>query len=248
MPLVHCTAALGDPTLTVVDVGANVGDSVVLLESYLPGRCRFVCIEPNSEWIPYLTANTAGLPVEIIRSFVGEGQRLAVRPAAPGTAGSKITESGDTSVPLDEICDGREVDLIKVDTDGFDFPTLRSGSRTLRSRSPALFFEWDPVLWNAQGEEPERIFDWLAEFGYRDFCFFTDGGFFYCRTTFKQAETVRSLVAAADSRRGIDGLYWDVFAASSEVCDRAVRHNVDAAHKLSGEVRRWNRLQPSYWQ
>lgn len=37
MPLVHCASALTDPALTVIDVGANIGDSVALLESYLPG-------------------------------------------------------------------------------------------------------------------------------------------------------------------------------------------------------------------
>jgi FkbM family methyltransferase len=251
MPLVHCVVALSNttyPTLTVVDVGANVGDSVVLLESYFPGRCKFVCIEPNNEWIRYLKANTSGLPVEIIPRFIGEGQLLVVRSTAPGTAGSKVAETGDRSLPLDEICDGRQVDLIKVDTDGFDFPILRSGRRTLSSKTPALFFEWDPALWKEQGEEPEDVFDWLTDLGYKDFCFFADGGFFYCRTTCKQVETIRSLVAAADCRRGVDRLYWDVFAASPDVCDRAIQNNVIAAQKLATEVRFWNRLQPTYWQ
>ena len=251
MPLVHCAAALDDPTyptLTVVDVGANVGDSAVLIESHLPGRCKFVCIEPNTEWIPYLKSNTSGLPIEIIPRFLGEGQLLAVKPRDPGSATSKVTETGDRSLPLDEICDGRKVDLIKVITEGFDFPILRSGSRTLSSSRPALYFEWHPALWREQGEEPEGIFDWLAKFGYKDFCFFSDGGFFYCRTTCKQAETIRSLIAAADCRRGVDRLFWDVLAASPEVCDRAIRHNVIAAQKLGTEVRFWNRLQPTYWQ
>jgi FkbM family methyltransferase len=248
MPLVHCAAALSNPTLTVVDVGANVGDSVALLERYLPGRSKYICIEPNSEWIPYLEANTAGLPVEIIRRFVGEGQRLAVRPGDPGTAGSKIAESGDPSVPLDEILAGRQIDLIKVDTDGFDFPILRSGVRTLSSTLPALFFEWDPALWSAQGEKPEAVFDWLADAGYTDFCFFSDDGFLHCRTRHRQAETIQSLVAASASRRNIDNVYWDVLAASADVCDRAIENNLKAARRLSAEVQPWNRLQPAYWQ
>lgn len=210
MALVHCAAALSNSSLTVVDVGANVGDSVALLESYLPGRCRFVCVEPNAEWMPYLQANTDGLPVERLRDFIGEGQNLALKPGDPGTAGSIVSASGNASVPLDEICEGRQVDLIKVDTDGFDFPILRSGVRTLSSIRPALFFEWDPGLWSAQGENPEAVFDWLNDIGYTDFCFFGDGGHFYCRTKCKQPETIRSLVAVSTLRRGLDNLYWDV--------------------------------------
>lgn len=248
MPLVHCVAALSEPVLTIIDIGANVGDSAAMIESHLPGRCKFVCIEPNTEWIPYLKANTSGLPVEIITRFLGEGQLLEIRPRAPGSAASRVTQTGARSLPLDEVCDARKVDLIKVVTEGFEFPILRSGSRTLSSGRPAVLFEWDPPLWRDQGEEPAGIFDWLAELGYRDFCFFADGGFFYCRTTFNQAETIRSLIAAADCRRGIDGLYWDVLAASPEVCDRAVRNNVFAIQKLATDVRFWNRLQPTYWQ
>ncbi|HEV3329398.1 MAG TPA: FkbM family methyltransferase [Bryobacteraceae bacterium] len=248
MSLVHCAAALSAQTLAVVDVGANVGDSVILLERHLPGRCKFLCIEPNPEWLPYLKANTAGIPVEIIPCFIGEGQLLAVNSSAPGTAGSKITETGDRSRPLDEICEGRQIDLLKVDTDGFDFPILRSGSRTLSSRKPALFFEWDPLLWKEQGEDPEGVFEWLSTLGYKDCCFFADGGFIYCRTTLGQAEPFRSLVAAAECRRGIDKPYWDVFVASSEACDRAIQQNVAAAQALTSKVPLWTRLQSTYWQ
>jgi len=216
MPLVHCAASLVDSGLTVVDVGANNGDTAALLESYLPGRCKFVCVEPNAEWLPYLRANTSGLSAEIIHRFIGEGQLLEISSRDPGTAGSRVTEHGEQSISLDEICDGRKVDLIKIDTDGFEFPILRSG-RAVLSRCPALFFEWLPALWKEQGEDPAAIFDWLAGFGYKDFCFFSDGGFFYCRTTYNQPETIRSLVAAAECRRGIETLSWDVFAASPGV-------------------------------
>jgi FkbM family methyltransferase len=248
MALVHCVAALANPKLTIVDVGANVGDSVALLESYLPGRCRFVCVEPNAEWSPYLEANTDGLPVEIVRRFIGEGQNMTLKPGDAGTAGSIVTASGIASVPLDEICEGRQIDFIKVDTDGFDFPIMRSGVRTLTAGRPALFFEWDPALWSAQGENPEAVFDWLNEIGYTDFCFFGDGGHFYCRTKQRQPETIRSLVAVSTLRRGLDNIYWDVLAASPEVCDRAIENNVIAAQKLSTKIQFWNRLQPTYWQ
>lgn len=194
-----------------------------------------------------MNANTAGLAVEIIHCFVGEGQLLAVTPTAPGSASSKVTKSGEQSRPLDKICESRKVNLIKIDTDGFDFPILRSGRQTLSSHRPALFFEWDPTSWSEQGEQPEGIFDWLADFGYREFCFFADSGFLYCRITHEQTATIRSLVAAAACRRGIDNLHWDVFAASPEICDRAIQYNVSAAQKLSSDIKLWNRLQPTYW-
>ena len=247
VPLVNCAAALNRSALAVVDVGANVGDSVVLLESHLPGMCRFVCIEPNSDWIPYLTANTAGLPVEIIQSFVGEGQRLEIKNEQAGTAGSKIADSGQRSIPLDEICSGRQVDLIKVDTDGFDFPILRSGRQTLSTNRPALFFEWDPPTWRKQGEDAASVFGWLAESGYQNVCLFADSGFFACRIGTKAADVTQSLIEVAESRQGIDNVHWDVFAASADACDRAVQNNLKAIRELAETVHHWNRLQPTYW-
>lgn len=246
MPLVHCLAALPGERLTVVDVGANIGDSVAILESHHPGRLDFICVEANPEWVPYLKVNTAGLPVEIIQSFVGEGQSLVVKPTAPGSAGSQINQSGEPSRTLDEICNGRHVDLIKIDTDGFDFPVLRSAARILSSQRPALFFEWDPSSWREQGESLQCVFTWLSQFGYDDFCFFSDGGYFYCRTN--QPNTIESLIQVAECRRSIDALHWDVFAAPSAVCDHAIRNNVNAAYALAEKVKFWNRLQPTYWQ
>jgi hypothetical protein len=74
------------------------------------------------------------------------------------------------SISLDEICSGRQIDSIKVDTDGLDFPILR----TLCATKPTLFFEWDPARWREQGEDPASVFDWLVEVGYEDFCLFAD--------------------------------------------------------------------------
>lgn len=248
MPLVNCAAALNRAGITMVDVGANVGDSVVLLESYLPGMLKFLCVEPNPEWVPYLTANTSGLPVEIIQHFIGEGQHLAIQEGDPGTAGSRVAALGQRSVPLDEICSRRQIDLIKIDTDGFDFPILRSGRSTLCSARPALFFEWDPPRWQEQGEDPAGVFAFLEEAGYKDFCLFTDAGFFAGRIGVNAKEVIQSLITVAESRRGIDNIYWDVFAAPAEVCERAVQHNVQAIRDLAKTVPSWNRLQPTYWQ
>lgn len=248
MSLVHCVDALktGAP-VNVIDVGGNVGDTPILLESCLPGRCRFLCIEPSTEWLPYLRENTRDLPVEVMSCFVGEGQRLEMNPSGEGSAGSRQSAAGVQSVRLDEICAGKDVDLIKIDTDGFDFPILRSAEATILEKHPAIFFEWAPELWSQQGEDPEAVFEWLRQMGYQDVCLFADGGFLYCRAATGQRATFRSLVAAAQSRRNIDRLYWDVFAAPEEVCEAAMNKNTEALAVLTARVPAWNRLQPTYW-
>jgi hypothetical protein len=81
---------------------------------------------------------------------------------------------------------------------------------------------------------PVRIFDWLTEAGYEKFCLFTDAGFFAGRIGTQAKEVIESLAAIADSRQGIDNVYWDVFAAWAEVCDRAIQNNLNVLVALCG--------------
>jgi hypothetical protein len=152
---------------------------------------------------------------------------------------------------LDEIADllgGVPADLIKIDTDGFDYKILRSGVGTLKNQRPLLFFEWDPLLWEAQGDHPLDVFTFLAQLGYSAFVFFTDTGFFQTLISGPDTPALELLSSAAAARRGIDNLYFDVLAGPPEICRRAAELNIQATRELAGRVKGWRRQQPEYWQ
>lgn len=249
MPIIDCLRATSVPgkPLHVVDVGANIGDTVAIIESYMPGQCRFLCIEPNVEWTPFLHENSRGLPVEIISCFVGEGQQLTLKAGGPGTAGSQVSATGVQSKRLDDICSSKSVDFIKVDTDGFDYPILRSSESTLQRARPALYFEYDPAFWVEQGEDPVAVFKWLADRGYSDFCFFSNVGILHCRFSGAPTELIKSLIDVAAMRRGIDNLHWDVFASTADRCDVAIRLHQLRIERTKSKIEEWRDLRPAFW-
>lgn len=52
------------PTATIVDIGANIGDSAAIIHHYA-GRAAILCIEPSEEYFHYLVQNAASIGPEI---------------------------------------------------------------------------------------------------------------------------------------------------------------------------------------
>jgi FkbM family methyltransferase len=258
-PLLDTVAALELSTVQVVDVGANIGDSVALLEAKLPGVCRYLCIEPDDSFYECCRLNTAANErVTLLKCFVGDTGPcgVAIDHGAPGTAttqilggGAEDTGSAQRALTLDEVCAGLStVDVIKVDTDGFDFKVIRSAAGILRKHHPLLFFEWAPTLWEAQREDSLAVFDFLATLEYSHFVFFADNGFFYASVAMPDTLTIASLRMASLARAGIDNLFFDVLAGSAQICQRAVDLNIAAIKNLVRTVPAWHRFKPAYWQ
>ncbi len=157
----------------VIDVGANVGDTVALVREV--GEHPVLCVEGSAEYLPLLRANVAPLgDVEIEPVFVGPATLSGTYAlhASQGTAELRLTtpdEGGATIVPVDGILERHprfaHTRLLKIDTDGFDALVLRSAEALLRQSHPVLFFEYFPDL----APEPDRlpeVFSYLAGLGY----------------------------------------------------------------------------------
>jgi hypothetical protein len=122
------------------------------------------------------------------------------------------------------------IDLIKVDTEGYDFSILRSGAALLIKYQPGLYFEWYPKLLWGLGQNPSTGFEDLRRFGYHFFVFFTSVGNYYCKLP-DPTPFVLETLAHVTLR---DNMYFDVFATDSEaVCDEVIRLSIEyerAAH------------------
>jgi hypothetical protein len=66
--------------------------------------------------------------------------------------------------------------LLKLDTDGYDFLIMKGAARLFDRRAPAIFFEFVPEIFEKQGEDPMAALAWLAERGYSRFTVFTNFG------------------------------------------------------------------------
>jgi FkbM family methyltransferase len=157
--------------LLIVDVGANIGDSVLLIAGKLGSdNVRFICLEGDDQYLPFLRKNTVGLSVEIIHAIVGstsKEERLAFLSSGRGTSAMVAGSGAKAVVTLDDVLLDRHPDLIKIDTDGYDIHVLRGSASCLRGTGPHLFVEYSPYHIREYGkEEPISLLSFVRDMGY----------------------------------------------------------------------------------
>jgi FkbM family methyltransferase len=235
-------------TLTVVDVGANIGDTIAIIEQRLPDVCSYLCIEPDQNLAALCKSNNLGNNrVEIEQCFIGEQEGSLVKleddgRANPSTKPTEIThtEEGTTYgrlMRLDTIAARFAdfhggLDLIKIDTEGYDFSVMRSGTEILKKYTPSLFLEWFPKLLIDLNEEVWGGLEYLENLGYNHFVFFSNQGDFYCKIANPDRRFLRSLASITLRNDALP--YFDIFASTSQsICDELVELSISAESRLS---------------
>lgn len=141
-----------DGYLIMVDVGANIGDTI--LGCYTGSVLdRFLGIEANPEFTPYFKKNTNSLQgILLVEAFCFSGNKessyINVQ-SSGGTARLSESEVGISVVKktLDEIIneysDFKLFNLLKIDTDGNDFDILSGSKKSVSSSLPIILLECD---------------------------------------------------------------------------------------------------------
>jgi FkbM family methyltransferase len=144
------------PNATVIDVGANCGDTLAGMYD-ANARLSYICVEPDEIFFAYLSENVLrmrssdpGASILLHKALVGKGVSQAALAGSGGTkhavrVGESLTAAKSiVSVTLDSLVlpvqSGR-VELLKSDVDGFDFDVLDSAARLIAEHLPILFFE-----------------------------------------------------------------------------------------------------------
>jgi len=152
--VVECLLELNG-ALTAIDIGANIGDTAATLGS--DARVSVLCIEGDPLYLPFLEYNSRiiGPHVVVERSYVGDkptqiSSTNLIRHG--GTTESHVafhqdSMQGDILVQRLEAIALRHTkfsspDLIKIDTDGFDFTIIQSHLEFFAANQPVLFFEY----------------------------------------------------------------------------------------------------------
>lgn len=159
------------PSSSVVDIGANVGDTAAAIRSGSPAP--LLCIEGADDFFRVLEHNARRLGADVFldRALVGATDSVVAGAITAGGGTARIDSSAAGRVrlqPLEQIL-ARHPDLpapglVKIDTDGFDCPIVEGSMAVWRSANPILFFEYDPDYyprWN-----PLPMWDALAGAGY----------------------------------------------------------------------------------
>jgi FkbM family methyltransferase len=132
------------PGGVIVDVGANIGDTVAAIMQACANR--IIAIEGYRPYFDILLRNLSEIDkdhrVIPVCALVGPGARTGSLVASGSTA--IFTDGGSEEMrPLDGILANwlDQVVLLKVDTDGLDADVISSGMNMIKSSQPMLFWE-----------------------------------------------------------------------------------------------------------
>ena len=163
------------PDLSVIDIGANVGDSVAMIHHHT--HVPILCIEGEPKFGGLLGANVSTrVPAPVIEeSFVGTGGNSLSAFVQDGTA--RLAPAGAGAAPairmkpleqiLQEHPSFQRSRLLKIDTDGMDVAILQSALGWISRARPVLFFEYDPDLQRTHGAGGLELLGELGRLGYR---------------------------------------------------------------------------------
>jgi FkbM family methyltransferase len=214
--------------LKMIDIGANVGDTAVMIKS--KADIPILCIEGEEKFISLLHTNTKNFQnILIEESFVGDEKFIKGNYTYSKGSGRIVeseSQSGIYLKTLQQILSNHpeflKSKLLKIDTDGFDCRIIKNEIGLLTEMKPVIFFEYDPYLHNKAKEDGLSVFDLLLKAGYNKGVFYINTGDYLLTTELNNKNLLADLHYYFSGRR--TELY----------CDIAVFHNEDndLANKL----------------
>jgi FkbM family methyltransferase len=222
--------------MTVVDVGANVGDTIALLKSAIDAPV--IGIEGDDISFEFLEKNTKQFSgVQIIRTFLGEqAKEIKAELSKAGWNTTIIPNKNAKKIiamrTLDEVLSGTSFDhplvkLLKIDAEGFDTIILRGSYQIIDQYHPVLFFEYNPENMQKIGEEGLPTLYSFRQLGYRKIIFFDYLGAILLVTSLENESGINCL---HDYLRGKSNLlgFFDIaifHQADDDIADNFLRLN-----------------------
>jgi FkbM family methyltransferase len=233
--LADVVTALQAKAPRVIDVGANIGDTALLLARFAPDT-QVLCIEGDARFMPDLRSNTAQIEGVTVAQAIVSDRSAQVKGAFVtnnGTAHFVQGEGGDLlqTQTLDDLVQAYPEFafpiVIKIDTDGYETAVLRGAKGVLASARPVVFYEWHPDYYRVAGEDDTSHADLLMELGYDCFIFFTNAGEPLLSIRKPDHSVLESLARFSRGRRQLDDWHYDIAAFPAErsvAWERLARH------------------------
>jgi len=168
------------PEGTMVDIGANIGDTAALMATYADND--LLLVEASDYFVDFLRENVEQLPnkTDLLQLMVSTGETLSG--SLHHWAGTAYFETGRsdassviTTKRLRDIA-GPDTCFVKVDTDGFDVRILMESVDWLGVVGPAVLFE-NQIRSQDDLDAANRLFEQLIKSGYASFIVWDDPGY-----------------------------------------------------------------------
>lgn len=190
------------PGMNVIDVGANVGDTLAVIKTAID--IPIIAIEGDNTSYRFLEKNVKQFDnVTILKQFLGEKkQTVQVSIEKNGWNTTLIPTEGEGEklnlLTLDELLDqqqlaNRQIKVLKVDCEGFDTIILRGASDLIKQKHPVVFFEYNKTNMNAIQEDGLSTLLSLEKYGYQSVMFFDNYGRYMLTAPINNHELIKEL-------------------------------------------------------
>lgn len=190
------------PSLSVLDVGANVGDTIAIIKSAID--LPVIGIEGDDFAFDFLKKNTMSLKnVTLIKTFLGEkieSKRISMEKTGWNTTLIPNEEQGEMVhlKTLDEVLGeehllNRTLKLLKIDCEGFDTIIIRGSAKLIREKKPVIYFEYNRTNMEAIQEEGLSTLLTLGEVGYKNVILFDNKGRYLMKVPIDQVGILEDL-------------------------------------------------------
>ena len=203
--------------LTVLDIGANVGDSTLQILNAADGRV--LCVEADPAYLEFLHLNVDGDDrVAVVEALLAVEELGAATTAVRTGGTTRFAEGGSGgAMPSiapeqlrEEHADFADLRLVKSDTDGYDVVLVPAVAEAWASSRPVLFFEYDPYLTRVAGHDPVAVWPRLEALGYTHVAVWDNGGAAVGRWTPAEMVERTAVLDEQPSGRARARTYWDV--------------------------------------
>jgi FkbM family methyltransferase len=217
------------PNSSMIDIGANVGDTIAVVRSKT--EIPIIAIEGDAFSYSFLQKNASKFKdIYIISEFLGEEKKLmkvtmekegwnnTLIPSAEGTneINLKTLDDAITEQQLED----KKIKLLKIDTEGFDTIILRGCKKTISRNNPVLYFEYNGENMNKIGEQGfETVMD-LKNHGYHYIHIFDCIDNLIMATTLDNVDTIKQLHDYAHTNKTMIP-YFDICVFHAEDADLA---------------------------
>lgn len=168
------------PTGTIIDIGANIGDTAAIIATY--SKSKLILVEGSNYFFNILTKNLTEISNEIIlhNAFVFDGSSInGTLHHWGGTSYFDENNNKDAktqhTVKLCDIADDKS-SFIKIDTDGYDFKILLNSIEWLSQYTPAILFE-NSIRNIEDFNNSQELIKKLYAIGYQSFVIWDDAGY-----------------------------------------------------------------------
>lgn len=167
--------------MNIIDLGANIGYFTMLAASLVDQDAKVFAVEPSSDNVKLIELSRRQNNfnhIQIINTAVGEDIGILVLNGSYSN-GTTASLSNDVQavlestvvpcLPLDHmIPSDMQIDLIKIDVEGFEYRALLGAKRILSTWHPIIVSEFSPDFMPLTGKNDGRTYlRYLFEFGYQ---------------------------------------------------------------------------------